>query len=150
MADDKQKFRTGIHRAEERAGIADTSAGAEAIGEGVSRMAEQTSTFAQDSLRGFGAVSDASIALASTFQDVSREMASIVEDGWRHHMDGMSTLASCRTMPELMAAQAAFAKQSLDRAMEAQRRLAEVVLRSARSAGDTVTSAAQAGMERAA
>lgn len=150
MADDKQSFRSGIHRAEERAGLADVGTEAGAMGEGMTRMAGQTSGFARDATRGLGAVSDAGLALASTFQDLSREMAAIAEEGWRHQMDGFSTLAACRTMPELMAAQAALAKQSLDRALEAQRRLAEVVLRSARTAGDAVTSAGQATAGQAA
>lgn len=150
MADDKNKFRSGIHRAEERAGLADMSAEATAMSEGATRMAEQGSTLARESMRGFSAVSDAGLALAGTMQDLSREMISITEEGWRHQVDGLTTLASCRTMPELMAAQAAFAKQTLDRTMEAQRRLAEVVLRSARASGDAMTSAAKTATDQAA
>lgn len=150
MADDKHTFRDGIHRAEDRAGLSDMAARAGQMGEGVARMAEQTSSLACQTLGGFGAATEASLALAGRLQDLTREMASIAEDGWRHQLDGFATLTSCRTMPEFMAAQAAFAKQSLERAMEAQRRLAEVVLRSAQATGDTVTNAAKSVADRAA
>jgi hypothetical protein len=150
MADDRNKFRSGIHRAEERAGLTEMSAEATAMSEGAARIAEQGSTLARDSLRGFSAVSDAGLALAGTMQELSREMVSIVEDGWRHQVDGLTTMASCRTMPELMAAQAAFAKQTLDRTMQAQRRLAGVVMRQASATGEAATSATKAASAQAA
>lgn len=130
MADDKQTFRCGIHKAEDRAGLSDMTAEVSVAGAG---MAAQVIQLTRGSLPGFGGAVDASLSMMNTLQDLSREMASIVEDGFRHQMDGIATLSSCRTMPELMAAQAALAKQTLEKAAETHRRLADIVLRSSQS-----------------
>jgi phasin family protein len=84
------------------------------------------------------ALTGASTVVARGMQDLTREWVSLLQEQTQRNIEGFAALARCRTLPELLSAQAELVQGSVQRTVEGTRRMAETSAR-------LVTEASQMG-----
>jgi phasin family protein len=131
-----------------------------AAAEGSQRLADQVAemfSFSQgrgeeltrQSRQNLEALTQAGTVLTRGFQDLSREWFGLVQESLRRNAEAVSAFARCRSLPDLVAVQTDFVRDSLQQTLEGTRRIAEVSTRVANEASQTVA-AQTAGSRRAA
>jgi hypothetical protein len=105
---------------------------------------ERSRNLTEHATQNLQAVTQSSVTLARGMQDVSGEYLEMIQERVSKNLDGVSALARCRTLPELLAAQSSLVRDNLELTLTNSRRLAEL---SAQVAG-TATQTARAMTER--
>lgn len=103
---------------------------------------ERSEELTRRSSQNLEAITQASSAVARGFQDLSREWFSLVQETTQKNIEGFAALARCRTMPELLTAQADLVRNSMQQTVDGTRRMAEVSSRVMTEAGETATAQA--------
>ena len=126
------------------------------VSENTQRVADQAVQFfgfggesgqelARQSTQNLQAVIQATTVLTRGFRDVSQECLQVMQEQLQRNVDGFTALLRCRSVPEVVAAQSEFVRNSLEQTVEGTRRLAEVSTRVANEASQTLREHAQRG-----
>lgn len=95
--------------------------------------------FAEQTSQNLQAVAQSGAVLARGIQDVSRECLELSHKRWQTNLEGLNTLARCRSMTDFVAAQTSLIRDNLEQTMENSRRIAELTRQVAEEAARTVT-----------
>jgi phasin family protein len=125
-------------------------AGAQAALEGGQRLTEQArqafglnagagEALARQSSESFEAVTRTGTALAQGVQDLSREWLVFLQEGMQRNMTRFGEFARCRSLPEFLALQGEFLRETLEHNVEAGRKLAALSTRLVNDAGQAVS-----------
>jgi phasin family protein len=95
------------------------------------------------------AMTQASTAVARGFQDLSREWFSLVQETTQKNIEGITALARCRTLPELLSVQAELVRTSMQQTVDGTRRMAEVSSRVMTDASQTAVAQANSTRQAA-
>jgi hypothetical protein len=94
------------------------------------------------------AVAQSGTALARGVQDVARECAELSQKRLQTNLDGVSQLARCRSVSDLVAVQTALIRNNLEQTLDNSRRLAELTIQMADEATRTMTVQAEQTAQR--
>ena len=86
--------------------------------------------------------------LARGVQDVSREWFELSQKRLLKNLDGLSSLAQCRSVPDLMAVQTALIRDNLEQTLDNSRRMAELTRQLADEASRIVTAQSEKSLQR--
>ena len=153
-----------------RAGVDMTRRGAEAARDarqsgvdmatqGFQRMADQitqsfgfagpqTEELSRRSSENVQVVSQASSILIRGAQDVSREWFGLAQDRWQKNLDALNRLTRCRSVQDFVAVQSDLARDSLQQVIETNKRVAELSVRVAEEAAQTMQAPANSNADR--
>ena len=81
-------------------------------------------------------------------QDVSREWFELSQKRLQKNLDGLSSLAQCRSVPDFMAVQTALIRDNLEQTLDNSRRMAELTRQLADEASRIVTAQAEKSLQR--
>ena len=87
-------------------------------------------------------MSEVSTVVARGVQDLSREWVALLQEQTQRNIEGFTALARCRTLPELLSAQAELVQGNVQRTIEGTRKIAEVSSRLVTEASQTVAAGA--------
>jgi phasin family protein len=115
----------------------------------------QAEELARRSSQNLQAVSQASSVLSRGAQEVSQEWFGLVQARAQKNIDGLSRLASCRSVQDLIATQSDLVRDGLQQVIDTNKRVAELSVRTAQEAARTIqvqiqTSGNEARVSRAA
>ena len=105
-------------------------------------------SLAEESSRNLQAVAQAGTVLARGVQDVSREWFELSQKRLQMNLDGLRSLAQCRSVPDFMAVQASLIRDNLEQTLDTSRRMAELTQQLADEASRTVTVQAETSLQR--
>jgi len=94
------------------------------------------------------AVAQSGTALARGLQEVSREVVDRSQKRLQRNLDGLQSLARCRSMTDLFEVQSLLLRDNLEQTVENSRRIAELTIQMAEEATRTVTVQADKTAER--
>jgi phasin family protein len=86
--------------------------------------------------------------LARGIQDVSREWFELSQKRLQKNLDGLSSLAQCRSVPDFMAVQTSLIRDNLEQTLDNSRRMAELTRQLADEASRIVTAQAEKSLQR--
>jgi len=86
--------------------------------------------------------------LARGVQDVSREWFELSQKRLLKNLDGLSSLAQCRSVPDFMAVQTALIRDNLEQTLDNSRRMAELTRQLADEASRIVTAPSEKSLQR--
>jgi len=86
--------------------------------------------------------------LARGVQDVSREWFELSQKRLLKNLDGLSSLAQCRSVPDFMAVQTSLIRDNLEQTLDNSRRMAELTRQLADEASRIVTVQAEKSLQR--
>lgn len=98
-----------------------------------------TQELATEASQNFRVAAQSSTALVRGLQDVSREVFELSQRRLQTNINGLSTLAQCRSMTDLVAAQASLIRNNVEQTVDNSRRIAELALQVADEATRNVT-----------
>jgi hypothetical protein len=98
--------------------------------------------------RNLQAVAQAGTVLARGVQDVSREWFELSQKRLQMNLDGLSSLARCRSVPDFVAVQTSLIRDNLEQTLDNSRRMAELTQQLADKASRTVTVQAEKSSQR--
>jgi len=87
---------------------------------------KQSQEAAGQAAEGFQAVTQSSTALVRGFQEVSRECFQMSQNRFQLNLEALTALAACRSLPEVLAAQAALVRGNVELSAENSQRLAQL------------------------
>jgi hypothetical protein len=94
------------------------------------------------------AVAQAGTVLARGVQDVSREWFELSQKRLQMNLEGLSSLAQCRSVQDFMAIQTSLIRDNLEQTLDTSRRMAELTQQLAEEATRTVTVQAEKSLQR--
>lgn len=100
----------------------------------LSRSGERAQVIARESTQTLTVMAEAGSLLTRSFQDFSREWLSLMQESVQTNIEGLTELARCRSVPDLMAVQNGLMRAQLQQTVEGARRIAEVTSRAAAAA----------------
>ena len=86
--------------------------------------------------------------LARGIQDVSREWFELSQKRLLKNLDGLSSLAQCRSVPDFMAVQTSLIRDNLEQTLDNSRRMAELTRQLADEASRIVTAQSEKSLQR--
>jgi phasin family protein len=98
----------------------------------------QAEELARRSSQNIQAVSQAGSVLARGTQEASQEILGLVQERLRKNMDGLNRILSSRSVQDLVANQSDLARDNLQQIIEANRRMAELMVRIADEAARVI------------
>jgi phasin family protein len=98
----------------------------------------QAEELARRSSQNLQAVSQASSVLMKGAQEVSHEVLGLVQDRMTKNIDGLSRLAGCRSVQDLVAVQSDLMRDGLQQVIDTNKRVAEVSVRMADEAARAI------------
>jgi phasin family protein len=98
--------------------------------------------------RNLQALAQSGTVLARGVQDVSREWFELSQKRLLKNLDGLSSLAQCRSVPDFMAIQTALIRDNLEQTLDNSRRMAELTRQLADEASRIVTAQAEKSLQR--
>lgn len=104
---------------------------------------ERSEDLTRRSSQNLETMTEASAAVARGFQDLSREWFTLVQEATQKNIDGLTALARCRSMPELLSAQADLVRNSMQQTIDGTRRMTEISTRITTEAGQVGTAQAK-------
>jgi len=127
--------------------------GAQRFNEQVTQMfgltGERGEELTRRSTQNLEAMTQASTAVVRGFQDLSREWFSLVQETTQKNIEGFTALARCRSLPELLSAQADLVRTSMQQTVDGTRRMAEVSSRVMTDASQTAVAQANSTRQAA-
>ena len=146
MASVEEAKRAEAKRAREQVEIVQRAAGhvtntVQAGAEGAQVMARTMQEAAQ---AGLSTASE----LARGVQDVSREWFELSQKRLQKNLDGLSSLAQCRSVPDFMAVQTSLIRDNLEQTLDNSRRMAELTRQLADEASRIVTAQSEKSLQR--
>jgi hypothetical protein len=99
--------------------------------------------------RNLQAVAQSGMVLARGVQDVSREWFELSQKRLQMNLEGLSSLARCRSVPDLMAVQTSLIRDNLEQTLANSRRMAELTQKLADEASQSGTVQAERSLQRA-
>lgn len=94
---------------------------------------------ATDAPQGLRIAAQSGTALARGIQDVSRECLELSQKRLQRNLDGLTVLAQCRSMADLITAQTSLIRENVEQTVDSSRRLAELALQMADEATKVVS-----------
>ena len=98
--------------------------------------------------RNLQALAQSGTVLARGVQDVSREWFELSQKRLLKNLDGLSSLAQCRSVPDFMAVQTSLIRDNLEQTLDNSRRMAELTRQLADEASRIVTAQAEKSLQR--
>ena len=98
--------------------------------------------------RNLQALAQSGTVLARGVQDVSREWFELSQKRLLKNLDGLSSLAQCRSVPDFMAVQTALIRDNLEQTLDNSRRMAELTRQLADEASRIVTAQSEKSLQR--
>ncbi|HZH09836.1 MAG TPA: phasin family protein [Microvirga sp.] len=92
-----------------------------------------------DASRSFQIAAQSGTALARGIQDVSRECFELSQKRLQRNIDGLTALAQCRSMADLITAQSSLIRENVEQTVDNSRRIAELALQVADEASRVVS-----------
>ena len=105
-------------------------------------------SLAEETSRNLQAVAQAGTVLARGVQDVSREWFELSQKRLQTNLEGLRSLAQCRSVPDFMAVQTSLIRDNLEQTLDTSRRMAELTQQLAEEASRTVTVQAETSLQR--
>ncbi len=105
-------------------------------------------SLAEETSRNLQAVAQSGMVLARGVQDVSREWFELSQKRLQKNLEGLSSLARCRSVPDFMAVQTSLIRDNLEQTLANSRRMAELTQQLADEASQTVTVQAEKSLQR--
>ena len=93
---------------------------------------------ARRSSQNFEAVSQASSVLVKGAQDVSREWLGLAQERIRTNLEAVNRIAGCRSVQDVLTVQSDLVRDNLQQAIDTSRRVAELSVRVANEAAQTI------------
>ena len=100
----------------------------------LSRSGERAQDIARQSTQALTVMAEVGSILTRSFQDFSREWLSLIQERTQTNIEGLTELARCRSVPDLMAVQSELIRVQLQQTVDGARRIAEVTTRVAAAA----------------
>ncbi|MCG7394292.1 phasin family protein [Microvirga sp. ACRRW] len=99
----------------------------------------ETHALTTEASQNLRAAAQSGTTLTRGLQDVSRECLELSQKRMQRNLDGLAALAQCRSMADLMAAQAALIRDNVELTIDNSRRIAELAIQMADEASRNVT-----------
>ena len=103
---------------------------------------------ARQSTRNLTALTECSTVLARGFQEIATEWMSLAQSRLQKNLEGFESLAACRTMQDLVAAQTQFVRDNMQEIVDNGRHIAETSVKVANEAAQAFTGPAKNGQNR--
>jgi phasin family protein len=103
---------------------------------------ERSEELTRRSSQNLETMTEASATVARGFQDLSREWFTLVQEATQKNIEGLTALARCRSVPELLSAQADLVRNSMQQTINGTRKMTEVSTRLTTQAGQAATAQA--------
>ena len=116
---------------------------ADQFGRTLGLSSEQGEELARQSTRNLEAVTECGTVLARGFQAISREWMSLAQSRLQRNLEAMETLASCRTMQDLVTAQTQLVRDNMQEIVDSSRQIAETSVKVANEAAEVLTGPAK-------
>jgi len=107
-----------------------------------------TRSLGDETSRNLQALAQSGTVLARGVQDVSREWFELSQKRLQKNLDGLSSLAQCRSVPDFMAVQTSLIRDNLEQTLDNSRRMAELTRQLADEASRIVTAQAEKSLQR--
>ena len=107
-----------------------------------------TRSLGDETSRNLQALAQSGTVLARGVQDVSREWFELSQKRLLKNLDGLSSLAQCRSVPDFMAVQTSLIRDNLEQTLDNSRRMAELTRQLADEASRIVTAQAEKSLQR--
>jgi phasin family protein len=121
---------------------------ADELGRTLGLSGEQGQELARQSTRNLEAMTECGTVLARGFQEISREWITLAQHRLQRNLEALETLASCRTMQDLVAAQTQLVRDNMQEIVDTGRHIAEASVKVANEAAEVLTTPAQAPASR--
>lgn len=105
----------------------------------LNRPSGEGQSFTTDASQGFRIAAQSGTALARGMQDVSRECFELSQKRLQKNLDGLTALAQCRSMADLITAQSSLIRENMEQTVDNSRRLAELAIQMADEATKVVS-----------
>jgi phasin family protein len=102
-------------------------------------QSKDTKNLAEQTSQHLRAIAESSTVLARGMQDVSQEWIGLLQERMQTNLDGLSALARCRSMYDLVALQSSFMRSNMEQMLTNSRRIAELSSRITDEASRTMT-----------
>ncbi|WP_457093824.1 phasin family protein [Microvirga sp. P5_D2] len=99
----------------------------------------ETQDMTEEATQNLRAAVHSGTVLARGIQDVSRECFELSQKRMQRNLDGLNSLARCRTMADLLAAQSSLIRDNVEQTVDNSRRIAELAIQMADEATRNVT-----------
>ena len=107
-----------------------------------------TRSLGDETSRNLQALAQSGTELARGVQDVSREWFELSQKRLLKNLDGLSSLAQCRSVPDFMAVQTSLIRDNLEQTLDNSRRMAELTRQLADEASRIVTAQSEKALQR--
>ena len=107
-----------------------------------------TRSLGDETSRNLQALAQSGTVLARGVQDVSREWFELSQKRLLKNLDGLSSLAQCRSVPDFMAVQTSLIRDNLEQTLDNSRRMAELTRQLADEASRIVTAPSEKSLQR--
>ena len=107
-----------------------------------------TRSLGDETSRNLQALAQSGTVLARGVQDVSREWFELSQKRLLKNLDGLSSLAQCRSVPDFMAVQTSLIRDNLEQTLDNSRRMAELTRQLADEASRIVTAQSEKSLQR--
>ena len=102
----------------------------------------------EEAAQNLRAVAQSGTVLARGLQDVSREVVDLSQKRLQRNLDGLQSLARCRSVTDIVEVHSSLLRDNLEQTVENSRRIAELTIQMAEEAARTVTVQAEKTAER--
>lgn len=111
--------------------------------EALTQSRETTHRAVEQSSHALAAVTGASAVLTRGLQDLSREWLSLAQERTYRNVERLTAFSRCRSIPDIVAVQSEFVRDSLQQTIEGTRRIAEMSTRVAYEANQKLASSTE-------
>ena len=109
----------------------------------------ESEAVARQASENLGALAETGTVLARGFQDVSREWLTLSQHGLQKNIEGLTELARCRSIQDLLAVQSELMRNNWHYMIDVSRQIAERSIEIANEAAQTISSEAKPAANRA-
>ena len=102
---------------------------------------EQGEALAEQSKRNIEAITECGAILMRGFGEITREWLNLAQHRVQRNLEGVQTLAGCRSVQDVVAAQTELVRENIREMVDSSRRIAETSVKVADEAAQTLTDA---------